>query len=162
MDGGFFLYADEAAAADGLLLAIRVELTGRSPASAEIRTNHDRLEAEIRNRAAELGDIWVEKIKVSTSPPIDLDALRVSELAIGGLLRRIDAYRSDPASLVATFAEDFEKLRAKLPAGVRTASGESGFEDEGSTLDPTTEAALLQALDGAEAQLVALLAEGSK
>ena len=62
--------------ADGRLAAVRVEIAGSSPAHAELWANRHSFEADIRSLANNGGRLWVEKVKVSTTRPVDLAAAR--------------------------------------------------------------------------------------
>ena len=88
--------------------------------------------------------MWVEKIVLDVRPEVDIDALRTSPGAIGTLFSSISELRSDPALLRRRFGPEFQRLGSKLPAGAT---------------DPTSQDALIAALDAAEARLSALLAD---
>ncbi|WP_249161772.1 metallophosphoesterase family protein [Actinospica acidithermotolerans] len=54
--------------ADGRLLAARVRLTGRSSAHLRLWGDRERLTHEIRTLGYDVGDVWVEKVRVETQP----------------------------------------------------------------------------------------------
>jgi exonuclease SbcD len=139
-----------AAKADGRLLAVRVVIDGATGVHDQLHHDREAFDAEVRSRAFELGEVWVEKVKLETCRPADLIDLRRRDDAIGALLGAIDDLRSDPDTLVEQYAATFDKLRAKLPAAAI-----------GDGLDPTDPAVLARALDAAAAHIAALLAEGS-
>ena len=136
---------DLAESADGRLAATRISLTGRSPAYRQVAEHFDQLEAQIRSGSFELrGEVWVEKIVLDARPQVDIDALRSNPGSIGALFSSISELRSDPALLQQRFRPEFQRLDSKLPSGAT---------------DPTSQGALIAALDAAEARLSALLAE---
>ncbi len=59
------------------LLALRVILTGPTPLHGELCSHPDRLQAEVRSLADEFGEgaVWLEKVKLATSPVVSLDEL---------------------------------------------------------------------------------------
>jgi len=138
--------------ADGRLAAVRVQITGSSPAHQDLWANRHRFEAEIQVLANAGDRLWVEKVKVSTTRPVDLAAARDDD-AVGALAQRIEELRNDPDALAA-YEDAFADLTKKLGADARTA--------EGSPVDPTrigTAEQLAEQLDGSLELVVALLAE---
>ena len=138
--------------ADGRLAAVRVEVTGASPAHEDLWANPHGFEADIRSLANTGGRLWVEKVKVSTTRPVDLAAARDDD-AVGALAQRIEALHDDPDALGA-YVGAFADLTKKLGADARTA--------EGSPVDPTrigTAEQLAEQLDASLELVVALLAE---
>lgn len=128
---------------EGRLVATRLTITGSTQAHNELVAGRSRLDAAIRSASFEIGDVWIEKIVVGTTPALDMHVVRQREDAIGGLFAGIDGLRADPASLLERFGPEFEQLRDKLPDG---------------SIDPTSHEALVQALLDAEAHLGSILA----
>ena len=88
--------------ADGRLAAVRLEVKGRCRAHRILGDETRRLEtiAQLRALPGDFSDdLWVEKIKLETDHPLDLDALRRGQDVLGDLLRSIDAIRSDDDAL---------------------------------------------------------------
>lgn len=138
--------------ADGRLAAVRVEITGSSPAHEDLWADPHGFEAGIRSLANTGGRLWVEKVKVSTTRPVDLAAAREDD-AVGALAQRIAELRDDHGALVA-YEDAFAGLTKKLSADVRTA--------EGAPVDPSkigTAEQLAEQLDASLELVVALLAE---
>jgi DNA repair exonuclease SbcCD nuclease subunit len=52
--------------ADGRLLAVRIEVTGRSPANTTLRREESAFVAGCHDRANALGDLWVERVRINT------------------------------------------------------------------------------------------------
>jgi exonuclease SbcD len=129
--------------ADGRLLAVRVEVTGRTGANAEVRREVDAFVARCRDLASDLRDVWVEKVNLETqglSVANGRDIIEALEL---------DADELSSAVRKAATA-DFKELLAKLPAGANLA--EDG-------LDLRDEATLCSLLDEARDDLVRRLVD---
>ncbi len=138
--------------AEGRLAAVRVEITGSCAAHEDLWADPHEFEAGIRSLANTGGRLWVEKVKVSTTRPVDLAAAREDD-AVGALAHRIAELRDDPDALVA-YEDAFAGLTKKLSADVRTA--------EGAPVDPTrigSAEQLAEQLDASLELVVALLAE---
>ncbi|MEU7916719.1 metallophosphoesterase family protein [Microbispora bryophytorum] len=72
-DAAVDLVAEHLRALDGAdggrLRAVRVSLTGRSGAHLRLWREQQRLVNEVRALANDLGDVWVEKVRIETRPP---------------------------------------------------------------------------------------------
>ena len=110
----------EVQAAGGRAVAARVRLYGSSAAHAALVTDQARWANEIRSAASALeGEgVWVEKLVVTSSAPLNLSALREQDDAVGVLLRAIQELRVDDAALT-SMLDDLRPLRDKLPPEVR-------------------------------------------
>lgn len=121
-------------AAEGRLLAVRVEVVGPCAAHEKLRADPHRFVQEIRAAAAEAGgeEVWVEKVKVRTTPPsqgVDLQADGpIGELAavieelgadVDCLQRLRDELADVKRKLPAELAEGPEALRLDDPAWLR-------------------------------------------
>ena len=121
--------------AENRLLAVRVSLTGHSPAHTELGRSGPQLRAQLRAAANDIGGLWLEKVRPATRPPGDpaTSGRANSDETLGTLadLRRAAAHlRADPAELLRT-AETFPLLRSRvLPDDVRGA-GQIDLPDEG-------------------------------
>ncbi len=138
--------------AEGRLAAVRVEITGSCAVHEDLWADPHEFEAGIRSLANTGGRLWVEKVKVSTTRPVDLAAAREDD-AVGALAQRIAELSDDPDALV-DYEDAFAGLTKKLSADVRTA--------EGAPVDPTkigTAEQLAEQLDASLELVVALLAE---
>ncbi len=137
-------------AAEGRLVAVRLIIHGACELHREVANENQRAEvvAEIRNLANDLADdLWVEKIKLNTTAPVDLAALREGKDLFGELLRSLHAARDDVDAL-AELANCLEPLQKKAAAEL----SEAGIHLE-------DHAQLVQWLRDAEAILVARLTE---
>jgi len=132
------------------LLALRLVLTGRSSAHAELVRERERWIQEIRSQLAAAGDVGVflEKVEVASQSAIDIGSGLEREDALGDLLRMISAL--EDASLdLGDFVEPFREIRKKLPPECVT--GEEGF-------DPTDPERLRELLPSVRDLLLARLA----
>lgn len=109
--------------ADGRLLAVRLELVGRTAMDARLRRDPTGLEARCRERANEFGDVWVEKVKLAT---------RGVGAAEGGDL--VEALDLDAGELRAKAARelrgDLDQLLEKMPAGLEAAADGLDLRDD--------------------------------
>jgi DNA repair exonuclease SbcCD nuclease subunit len=97
-------------------LAVRVVLTGQSAAHGDLFGDEARLRAEILALSASLAGerIWVEKVRLETSPAMDGEDIRARADAIADLQVLLDAAPTDPA-LLASLAEDLRHLVDRAP-----------------------------------------------
>ncbi len=120
--------------ADGQLLAVRVVLTGATPAHAALAGDLGETCQRVRSELLAVADadqVWLELVQVATRPALDRAAMRAQPGASGDLVRAIEA--ADPSMLGAlrTYAGAMmdkasglrEALGARHPA-VRLAAGE--------------------------------------
>ena len=124
--------------AGGRPVAVRLQLAGVTGAHHEIAAADglDRFEAECRSALLRWPDVWVEKIRLATRPPVDVEAIRGDA---GVLAMLLDACRPEAAAEEVDAASLFEPLRRKLTkAGITP--DECGIEF-GSQMRDWTEAA---------------------
>ena len=117
--------------ADGRFAAVRIEVSGRCRAHGKLVHDLARQEliTELRSLPGEAGgELWVEKIKLETGPPLDRDALRLGQDLVGDLLRSVDALLADPTEL-GKLSELVRPLAAKAAAELD--DGEVGFSNLG-------------------------------
>jgi DNA repair exonuclease SbcCD nuclease subunit len=116
--------------ADGRAVAARVIIEGSSRAHAELCQNPERWGNEVRAAAMEIGGegVWVEKIRIRTRTPIDLEELRDRDDALGQLVRSIQAIKTDQDEL-SWFIERLSDLRHKLPPELREAEDGLRLDD---------------------------------
>jgi DNA repair protein SbcD/Mre11 len=139
--------------AEGRPVAARIVVSGRSAAHAELWRERERLEAELRVLAQDYGDVWLEKVRVTTSPPQlsgdpAAEGVGAGEL-IEGILRTAQELRADGDAL--RKAIEKSQLWHKIPKEVL------GPEH----LDMTVQQWQGQLLDEAADLLTALLDEGA-
>jgi DNA repair exonuclease SbcCD nuclease subunit len=116
-----------AAAADGRRLAVRLSIEGRSPIHRRLAAEPVTWTNHIRALAADIsvGQIWVEKIHLTTAPPAAETAPPEGPLA--ELLDWIDRRPSAPEDLAA-LAGEVSDLLEKLPAELREGSDALGMD----------------------------------
>lgn len=87
--------------ADGRMLIVRLTVAGRCRAHATLSDTmaREQFSAEVRNRSFRFHRLAIEKIRLETRPPVDLDRLRNGHDLLGDLLRSIDEIRQDPQRL---------------------------------------------------------------
>ena len=97
-------------------LAVRVVLSGRSAAHGDLFGNEARLRAEILGLSASLtGDrVWIEKVRLETSPAMDAADILARADAIADLQGLLEAAPFDPAFL-ASLSEDLRYLVDRAP-----------------------------------------------
>lgn len=97
-------------------LSVRVVLKGKCAAHGDLFGDEARLRAEILALSASLaGDrIWIEKVRLETSPAMDAMDIRARADAIADLQVLLDAAPTDPA-LLASLSEDLRYLVDRTP-----------------------------------------------
>ena len=104
--------------AEDRLIAVRVRLIGRGGAHNAIASKPETTREQIRALAIDRGSgsIWVEKIAIETSTPIDLASLKARSDPIGELLRQVKSLHEGEAEALGALAAELQGLRQKLPA----------------------------------------------
>lgn len=102
-------------------IAARVTLTGRLPIHGELFGDEASVRAEIQATATALGDgrVWVEKLRLQTSPVLDEISLIERHDAVAELAEVLADAPTDP-ELVAELKRDFDEIFAKLPPELRS------------------------------------------
>ena len=110
--------AELAARSDGRTLAVRVEIVGPCRCHRQIAAEPRRWTGEVRAAALDVGrgNLWIEKVKLRTSLPIDLDRARATEGPIGELLELTAELKANPEGLPGLLVDDLQKLKKRLPA----------------------------------------------
>lgn len=105
-------------AADGRFSAVRIRIRGACACHAQLTRSaqHEEAIAEIRTLAASIHrDIWIEKVIIDTTPPVDIEQMRRSADLMGDLLRTIDQLANGPESDLLELAEALQPLAGKAP-----------------------------------------------
>lgn len=105
----------EACAEDGLdgrTLAMRLILTGATPAHTDLMNDPVRWINEIRRCGTDmgLGRAWVEKVVFKTHTPIDLGELAAREDALSELLRQMETLQNDEDALAALVGVELKPM----------------------------------------------------
>jgi hypothetical protein len=114
---------------DGRLTAVRLEFQGRCRAHHRLVDDARRVEAVngLRTLPGEISDdLWVEKVKLDTRPPLDRDQLKRGRDLLGDLLRDFDAIQGDESALLKLGGE-VKSLTARV--GVELLNDEIDFSD---------------------------------
>lgn len=135
--------------ADDRPLAIRIQVEGATAAHEKLAQQSDQWMGDLRAVANEQGQVWIEKIKLQTTPLPD-DA-PPPEGALAELLAVLREVRADDAQ-IAELAKELAPLRSKLPSELT-----SKFTAGTDCLDPTDPAWLRQVLDRVEPLLLGRL-----
>ena len=130
--------------------AVRVELYGPTAADGPLRGNSDRLANEVRNigLSKKGAEVWIEKVKVSTSASKGNRDIENSALGaeIAGVVDELKEFVSEISESASQMLAPLKALRSQLR--------QSGISSED---DPTTDLQLLQALEDAADLLIARL-----
>ena len=102
---------------EGRLLAVRIEVRGACRAHEALAAEPSRWTNELRGAAHDVGAgrVWLEKIKLRTSPEADLDDARLGEGPLGELIDYLGDLRGKPDEL-GWLAGELAELKRKLPA----------------------------------------------
>jgi exonuclease SbcD len=106
--------------AEGRLLCTRLLLIGRSRAHAELLRDPERARSEVKSRASELdlGNVWVESVRIATELPVDLRELALRDDAAGQLVRSLrDLQQDEPLARTELLAE-LSRIGGSLPPEV--------------------------------------------
>ncbi len=97
-------------------LAVRVSLVGRTPAHGALFGLEAQLREEVLAQAAALGGdrLWIEKLKIETTPALDAEQLTARADAIADL-QALLAQAPQDADFMRGLAEDLQQLCAKAP-----------------------------------------------
>jgi DNA repair exonuclease SbcCD nuclease subunit len=106
---------------DGMPLAVRLRISGETPAHAEVLADVERWANEIRAAALDAGSgrLWVEKATFHTHPPDSAKSMPSTDGALGELLQIFDELVAD-ADLRRALASELADLENKLPRELKT------------------------------------------
>lgn len=136
-DGGYVVIDMVTAKLDRLLeengnlpLISRVEITGSSPAHAELTGDLEHWANEMRSAAIDTagGDACIEKVKIQTSYPPEIKTVKSKEGPIGELNRCLDSLEFDPDELI-SLGQILEDLVKKMPRELREGGDSVNPED---------------------------------
>ncbi len=96
--------------------AVRITVTGKSPAHGDLFGLESQLRAEVLALAVAIGAerLWIEKVKVATSPADDGEAVRARADALSDLQYLLEAAETDP-DFLKSLQEDLLGLVNKAP-----------------------------------------------
>ena len=104
---------------DGRLLAARLKVVGCCKAHQELSADPAKWINELRAMATDEGggDVWLEKVQLSTGEQIDLAEAQKRQDPVGDLLRFVRELGNEDG--LASLATELEALREKLPVELR-------------------------------------------
>jgi exonuclease SbcD len=105
----------ERARAEGRPLAVRLIVEGVTPLHNQLHENGLQWNEEVRAVAANLGDVWIEKVVIKTRKSLEPQESSADDSPLQALMRSVEAIRFEQSTLVGLVPE-FEKLRSKLPS----------------------------------------------
>ncbi len=110
--------ADAVREAEGRLVAARIVFTGATPLHGSLHRETYRWRAELLGRAQDQGEetIWIERIKVLTSPVYDLTQLAKRDVLTKIVLETLEAARIEPGD----FPDEIKEMLNILPPEVRS------------------------------------------
>jgi DNA repair exonuclease SbcCD nuclease subunit len=97
-------------------LAVRVSLVGRTPAHGALFGLESQLREEVLAQAAALGGerLWIEKLKIDTTPALDTAQITARADALADLQALLEGAPLD-ADFMRGLTEDLQQLTAKAP-----------------------------------------------
>jgi len=111
---------DELTASENRMLAARIEITGASEAHEAFNAERERWINQLCAEATDIsgGEIWVEKVSIRTTLPVNIEKLLQSDSPVGHLLSLIRKIESDPEQL-SNLSEGLSNLKSRLPIELR-------------------------------------------
>jgi DNA repair protein SbcD/Mre11 len=116
------------ASASERTLVVRVGIDGVDGRLQELHRDIERWTAEVRARATELPNVWIERVKFAPLRERGGEALQDRGDLFGQILQAIQAVREGP-ELRAEFLSEFIDIKNKLPAEVRYGEGNVRLDD---------------------------------
>ena len=137
---------------DDSLAAVRVELAGTTAAHGALIAGEAHLRPDILSQASSLGgdSIWIEKVRVRTSPALDAEAQRMRSDALADLEEILAEAASDEA-FVDALRKELTAATARMKSEVRQAEELAAVRDDRiAALIAETAPALLVRLEASE------------
>ena len=103
--------------ADGRLVAARVHLTGATPLHGSLHQNSQHWRAEMLALVQNFGEdsLWIERLKIRTTPIYDVALLAERDALTGSVLKALEQATHDSESM----PEDIVEMLDALPSEVR-------------------------------------------
>ena len=137
---------------DDSFAAVRVELAGTTAAHGALIAGEAHLRPDILSQASSLGgdSIWIEKVRVRTSPALDAEAQRMRSDALADLEEILAEAASDEA-FVDALRKELTAATARMKSEVRQAEELAAVRDDRiAALIAETAPALLVRLEASE------------
>ncbi len=134
--------------AEGKYLALRVILEGPCPTHKDLLAKRQQLIAEIRGRAVDIGrgDVWIEKIKINTSDPVQITR-DISDDALGEIHSLFEQVQAKP-ELLAELDCNFSTVSQKIPTTVKESTLRQGDSEWLNEILSEAESVLMSRLTG--------------
>ena len=102
--------------AEDVTIVARVTLTGRTRLHGDLFSLENQLRAEVLSQANAFGEevLWVEKVRLDTSPQLDRDALKARSDAIADLQDMLD-HAVDDEAFIEDLADELQQLVNRSP-----------------------------------------------
>jgi hypothetical protein len=115
---------------DGMPLAVRIHINGKTAVHEQIFSDPERWMNEIRSAALDAcnGRVWVEKIKIGTRLPYSGRIPEQKDGAIGELLKLLDELNAE-TSVHPDLISELTDLERKLPLELKTMEEGLKFSD---------------------------------
>lgn len=112
--------AGAVAAADGRLLATRIQLTGATTLHGSLHRDAQHWRAQVQALAQDFGEeaVWVERLRIGTSPVYDLAELAARDALTKTVLDSLETATHDLAALPDDISEMLDVLPPELRAEV--------------------------------------------
>lgn len=144
-------FEDERRQAGGRPLAVRLVLEGETAFHAGLHENLGHFAESFRAVAADIGDVWLEKVLLRTRKKISLNTSIAADSPVSALMKSIEGLELD-ASRLPGLVPEFEQLRGKLPPDLLLEDDPFQFGEEGITaLREDIKALLMAGLQQGEA-----------
>jgi exonuclease SbcD len=114
-------------AAEGRPLAVRVEVSGACAAHRLLAGEPLRWTNEVRAAAADVGDVWIEKVTLDTSLPAEVDQAALLDGPLGELIHYVRQLKATPEEMT-SLAAKLSDLKDKLPAELQEGDEALGFD----------------------------------
>ena len=136
--------ADAVEKAEGRLVAARITLIGASPLHGSLHRESQRWRAEILGIAQDFGEdaVWIEQVKVATSPVYDLQELAERDALTKIVLETLERAAHDASDL----PNEIVEMLNVLPAEVRAEAESDWREDQRDSLMSEVRAIILESL----------------
>lgn len=130
--------------ADGRLVAARIVFSGATPLHGSLHRETHQWRAELQGRAQDQGEkaIWIERIKISTSPMYDIAQLAERDALTKIVLETLDQARVEPVN----FPDEIKEMLDILPPEVRSKVESDWGENQRETAMADVRAIILDAL----------------
>lgn len=136
--------ADAVADAEGRMIAARIILTGACPLHGSLHRDSQRLRAEVQAMAQDFGEatVWIEQLKVATSPVYDLRHLAERDPLTRIVLETLENSAHEDFEL----PEEITAMLDVLPSEVRTETEREWQADQRAALMDDVRAIILESL----------------